>query len=131
MIISKTVLIIIYIFFPALTDHSEVYIACKPVSSEWTNLGTRLGVVKDALDTIEADHRWKGVETCMSEMLSVWLKRPQGKVTNGGIIPTWTILCDALTHIDRVLAERIAKDHDVTLPGKFFFSIDIEKLHGN
>ena len=94
-----------------IIDHSEVYIACKPVSSKWRDLGARLGVLETTLATIEADHRLEGVERCMSAMISVWLRRPQGEVTDE-VIPTWRNLCVALSPIDRGLAEGIAVEHD-------------------
>ena len=86
-------------------------IACKPVSSKWRDLGARLGVLETTLATIEADHRLEGVERCMSAMISVWLRRPQGEVIDG-VIPTWRNLCVALSPIDRGLAEGIAVEHD-------------------
>ena len=86
-----------------------MYIACKPVSSKWRNLGARLGVLENTLATIEADHN--GVERCMSAMISVWLRRPEGEVTDR-VIPSWRNLCVALSSIDRVLAEGIAVEHD-------------------
>ena len=46
----------------------------------------------------------------MSEMLSVWLRRPQGEVTDK-VKPTWNALCQALSFFDKVLAERTAVEH--------------------
>ena len=86
-----------------------MYIACKPFSSKWRDLGARLGVLETTLTIIEAD--CNGVEKCMSAMISVWLRRPQGEVKDG-VIPTWRNLCVALSPIDRGLAEGIAVEHD-------------------
>ena len=88
-----------------------MYIACKPVSSKWRDLGARLGVFETTLATIEADHRLEGVVRCMSAMISVWLRRPQGEVTDEAI-PTWRNLCVALSPIDRGLAEGISVEHN-------------------
>ena len=44
-------------------------------------------------------------------MISVWLRRPQGEVTDEAIL-TWRNLCVALSPIDRGLAEGIAVEHD-------------------
>ena len=87
-----------------------MYIACKPVSSKWRDLGARLGVLENTLANVEATHRLEGVERCMSAMISVWLRRPQGEVIDG-VIPTWRNLCVALSPIDRGLAEGIAVEH--------------------
>ena len=86
-----------------------MYIACKPVSSKWRDLGARLGVLENTLATIEADHN--GVERCMSAMISVWLRRPQGEVTDR-VIPSRRDLCVAISHIDGGHAEAIAKKYD-------------------
>ena len=86
-----------------------MYIACKPVSSKWRDLGARLGVLENTLATIEADHN--GVERCMSAMLDKWLRRPQGEVTDR-VMPTWRNLSVAISHIDGGRAEGIAKIYD-------------------
>ncbi len=92
-------------------DHGKVYIACKPASSKWRDLGARLGVLENTLAIVEADYRVDGVERCMSAVIDKWLKRPVGEVADDGVSPTWRSLCEALSHIDRVLAEGIAVEH--------------------
>ncbi len=96
-----------------INDHGEVYIACKPVSSRWRDLAARLGVLENTLAIIEADYRVDGVERCMSAVIDKWLRRPVGEVIveDGVLLPTWSNLCVALSHIDRRLAERIAAKH--------------------
>ena len=84
--------------------------ACKPASPRWRDLGGMLGVLESTLNIIEADHRLEGVERCMSAMISVWLRRPQGEVTDG-VIPTWKNLCEALYPIDGALADKLAVEH--------------------
>ena len=96
-----------------ITDYGELYIACKPVRSHWEDLGARLGVLKNTLDTIEADCNGK-VEKCMSAMLEKWLRRPVGEVYDR-VQPTWGTLCEALSHIDRPMAITIAKEHGYEL----------------
>ena len=80
------------------------------MSVYWRDLGVRLGVLQYTLATIEADRNGK-VEMCMSTMLDKWLRRPLGEVCDD-VKPTWKSLCVALSHIDRPLAERLAKKHD-------------------
>ena len=101
-------LTLLFFTFTDINDHGEVYIACKPVSSKWRDLGARLGVLENTLATIEADY--SGVERCMSAVIDKWLRRPVGE-TNDGVLPSWRNLCVALSHIDRVLAEGIAVQH--------------------
>ncbi len=98
--------------FTDIIDHGEVYIACKPVSSKWRDLGVRLGVLENTLATIEADYKVEGVERCMSAVIDKWLRRPVGEVADNGVLRSWRSLCVALSPIDRVLAEGIAVEHD-------------------
>ena len=95
--------------FTDIIDHGEVYIACKPVSSKWRDLGVRLGVLENTLATVEADYN--RVERCMSAVIDKWLRRPVGEVADDGVLPSWRNLCVALSPIDRVLAEGIAIEH--------------------
>ena len=85
-----------------------------PASSKWRDLGARLGVLENMLAAIETDHGSHDKERCMIEMTARWLRRPQGEVVDG-LIPTWKNLCIAMFHIDRVLARRLAKEHDCNL----------------
>ena len=94
-----------------ITDHGELYIACKPVSGHWKELGARLGVLKNALVTIEANCNGK-VDECMSAILEKWLRRPVEDVFDG-TQPTWRILCEALSHIDKPMAEKLAEEHEL------------------
>ena len=96
-----------------ITDHGELYIACQPVSVQWRDLGARLGVLQNPLATIEANC-FGNVERCMSAMLEKWLRRPVGEVRDS-IQPTWGTLCEALSHIDRPMAKKIAKEHGCKL----------------
>ena len=84
-----------------------MYIACKSVSAQWKDLGTRLGVMKPTLDIIQANNRGD-VEECMFEVIDRWLKRD---VQDGADPPTWRNLCVALSPIDRPLAEGISVEH--------------------
>ena len=105
------------------TEHGELYIASKPVSVHWRDLGARLGVLQNTLATIEADCNGK-VENCMSTMLEKWLRRAFGEVRDD-VKPTWKSLCVALSHIDRALAERLAEEHhcgDISVSGWYIAS---------
>ena len=75
--------------------------------------GARLGVLQNPLATIEANC-FGNVERCMSAMLEKWLRRPVGEVRDS-IQPTWGTLCEALSHIDRPMAKKIAKEHGCKL----------------
>ena len=85
-----------------------MYLACKVVSAQWRDLGTRLGVMKPTLDIIQANNRGD-VEGCMSEVIDKWLKRDV--LDQGADPPTWRNLCLALSHIDKPLAESISVEH--------------------
>ena len=90
-------------------DYNEVALACQPVSARWRDLGTRLGLLPHTMNSIEATHRGD-VGRCLPAVVEKWLQRPVGEVT-GRVSPTWRNLCEALSHIDRPLADRIAKKH--------------------
>ena len=110
--------VLLFSYYLEISDHGELYIACRPVSVHWRDLGARLGVLQNTLATIEADYNGK-VEKCMSAMLEKWLRRPFGEA-HDDVKPTWKSLCVALSHIDRTLAERLAKEHDcgdISVPG--------------
>ena len=110
-----------------ITVHGELYIASKPVSVHWRDLGARLGVLQTTLATIEADCNGK-VEKCMSTMLEKWLRRAFGEVRDD-VKPTWKSVCVALSHIDRALAERLAVEHDcgdISVSGWYIASVNID-----
>ena len=111
----------------AINDHGNVLIACKPVSSRWRYFGAILGVLKDTINTIEADYKQEGVESCMSAVIDKWLRRPVGEVADDGVLPSWRNLCVALSPIDKVLAEGIAVEHDCNYISPT--GINIEQLH--
>ena len=56
---------------------------------KWFDLGLQLGVKENALKAVEQDHTKDGVDVCLREMLSLWLKmiNPQ---------PSWEGLVAAL-----------------------------------
>ena len=43
----------------------------------------------------------------LSDVLSAWLRRSSPAQPR----PSWSVLCEALSHLDRNLSERIARDH--------------------
>ena len=96
-------------FCADISNHGEVYIACKQVSAHWRDVGARLGVLENSLASIELTHKGE-VERCLSAMLDKWLRRPRGE-TCVGVLPTWRDLCIALSSIDRTLAEALALEH--------------------
>ena len=53
---------------------------------------------------------------CLSAVIDTWLRRPKGDVTDD-VRPTWSSLCEALSHINRPLAETIAGRHHITSIG--------------
>ena len=43
----------------------------------------------------------------LSNVLSAWLKRTSPAQPR----PTWSVLCEALSHLDKNLSDKIARDH--------------------
>ena len=87
-----------------------MYIACKAVSAQWRDVGGRLGVLENALAVIESDHRGDAVRS-LSAVIEKWLTRPKGEVRDG-VLPTWRKLCEALSYVNRSLAESISLEHN-------------------
>ena len=100
-------------YFPTkldTSDYNEVALECQSVSARWRDLGTRLGLLPHTMNSIEATHRGD-VGRCLQAVIEKWLQRPMGEVLES-VLPTWKNLCEALSYIDRSLADRIAKEHD-------------------
>ena len=97
-------------YFPTkldTNDYNEVALECQSVSARWRDLRTRLRVLPHTMNNIQATHRGD-VERCLPAVIEKWLQRPVGEVS-GCVLPNWRNLCEALSHIDRPLADRIAR----------------------
>lgn len=85
---------------------SEVLHLVLDVASKWYELGLQLGVKESNLKNIEHDYGGSGVQTCLREMLSVWLKMIDPR-------PSWERLVSSICHQtvgNPALAEKIGKD---------------------
>ena len=89
---------------------NEIISQCHDVAAQWLDLGIRLGVLLPTLETIQANHKGD-VTRCLSTLISTWLKRAKGDVKED-VRPTWKSLCEALSYINRTLAETIARHHE-------------------
>ena len=69
----------------------------------WLNLGLELGLLKNTLDTVEAQHG-TDVARCLLECLSLWLRREDKVDEKGG--PTWDTLAAGLSQI----GEKVSAD---------------------
>ena len=80
------------ILFTDINDLGEVEQTCQQFSANhWEEIGSVLGIRSTA---------------SMSKMLSSWLQRKNPEQP----LPTWKILCDAISTVDRTAAEKIAAD---------------------
>ena len=61
------------------------------VASKWYELGLQLGVKESDLKNIKHDYGDRGVKTCLTEMLSVWLKMIHPR-------PSWERLLSSVSH---------------------------------
>lgn len=86
---------------------------CLSVAADWRNLGCLLGVAHSTLEEIRADNRT--VKDCMYAMTAEWLK----KNVCEGVVPTWRGLCEALSYIDKPLAESVSTIHACNLTGMY------------
>lgn len=95
----------IYSILYTILDYRDVCKACTPVTAQWKELGTNLGVEKSILDIIQADNP-HSTRQCLLEMIDKWLKH-----NCADLVPTWRSLCDAIFHVDQALAEKISEEH--------------------
>ena len=76
-------------------------------TKNWLELGLRLGLKKNTLDEIEANH-FGSVSRCLMECLSKWLRRADNVDRRGGA--TWDSLSCALKCIDEIaVADKLNK----------------------
>ncbi len=76
------------------------------VASKWYELGLQLGVKESYLKSIEHDYGHRGAQTCLREMLSVWLKMIDPR-------PSWESLLSSVRHStvgNPALAQKIRKE---------------------
>ena len=80
---------------------------CFP-EKRWIDLGLRLGLHKDTLDTIKGNHSGD-VSRCLTECLSQWLHRADN--VYGRVGTTWDLLSDALRYINEIsVAEKLDQE---------------------
>ena len=93
-----------------LNDVLELLKECGFSETRWFELGLALGLSKNTLDTIKADHP-QNTRQCLIECLSKWLKRADGVDSKGGA--TWDSLSDALRSInENAVAAAVADELD-------------------
>lgn len=96
----------------------ELPYLCEKLSgckSSWFFLGLGLGLKHDVLKRIESERTGNDVETCLLDLLALWLK--SGNATVEGLV-------DALVKVNmRVLAEKIRKKYTGML---VCFSVTVE-----
>ena len=71
-----------------ICDLPKVQDAAWPARAKWYDIGLRLGMSADALDTI-AKARLHQPEECFTDTIKVWLRNDDPR-------PTWKALADAL-----------------------------------
>ena len=92
-------------FYIDINDYNEVNAVCEEFSFMWEEIGSKLGIKRYAIETINVDKSTS--QKRMSAMIVVWLKREDIKQP----LPTWRLLCQAIASVDRTYAERISKEH--------------------
>ena len=88
-----------------IDNHSAVYSACEQIRAKWEDLATHLFVARPSVEAIKADA--KSCADCLKKLLDEWLKRSSPEQP----LPSWRGLCNALSHLDQSLSERISAQH--------------------
>ena len=88
-----------------IDNHSSVYFACENICPKWEDLAARLSVSRSSVGIIRADG--KDSTDCLRKLLDEWLKRSSPEQP----LPSWRVLCDALTHLDPPLSKSISAQH--------------------
>ena len=79
--------------------------ALNNMADKWMRLGIRLGIQKETLDTIEADHHHNS-QNCLIEMLNTWLRRQVNPP------PSWANIVDAVEFLgDKQLGKELRKEY--------------------
>ena len=90
----------------------ELLKKCGFSETRWFELGLALGLSKNTLDIIKADHP-QNTHQCLIECLSKWLKRADDVDSKGGA--TWDSLSDALQFINEIaVADMLDKESEST-----------------
>ena len=86
-------------------DHNDVYLQCQDLSANWEDIAINLRIKRNIIDTIKEDDS-KAKKRLLASIAS-WLKRESPDQP----LPTWRVLCNAITNINRGAAEKIAENH--------------------
>ena len=90
-----------------LVDVLDLLKNCGFPIKKWHDLGLRLGLKKNTLDEIEANHPGD-VSRCLTECISKWLRRADNVDRRGGA--TWDSLSYALKSINEIaVADKLDK----------------------
>ena len=83
---------------------------CGFPETRWQDLGLRLGLHKNTLDTIERNHSGD-VSRCLIECLSQWLRRAHNVDSKGG---AWDSLSDALRSMNEItVADKLDQESEL------------------
>ena len=86
---------------------------CGFPESRWHDLGLRLGLHKNTLETIEKNHP-RDVSRCLMECLSQWLRRADNVDSKGGA--TYDSLSDALRSMnENAVADKLDKESELCI----------------
>ena len=96
-----------------LNNVLELLKKCGFSEKRWFDLGLVLGLSKNTLDTIKADHP-QNTRQCLIECLSKWLERADDVDSKGGA--TWDSLSDALRSMDEIaVADKLDQESELSL----------------
>ena len=108
------------------SDWNLLVMECSSLAAKWRIVSTYLGLPKNTVDQIEADHP-KSVERCWSEALSKWLQQNAPAETYG--LPSWSTLLKAIVRVDRRLARELATKYQCKSPHPYSVNTAAQLSH--
>lgn len=90
-----------------LKNFNEVSLACRSLSDKWEKLAQHLSIDKSIVESIRARKDAGSAMLCLNELISIWLSH-EDHVSHQ---PTWKVLCDAASKIDKTLSEKLWANH--------------------
>ena len=89
-------------------DWNDVIIECSSLAGKWEQLSGYLGLSMRLIDVIKGNHPSNGI-ACWNEALKQWIIQNFKTAKYG--YPSWKTLLGAIAIVDKLLFNKLAKEH--------------------